>query len=211
MFTYLKKFMFLYCERHLQAGKPFSIPAEEIIFSSPQRPKRLWGIPILVSKCTGGGGTFLGVKATGAWLNLVLKLKKIRVAFTPPYIFMSWCLSTKPTTFLPSPWPSTKRGCTLMSQTGEVTIIIQTHVKFTDKVCSKTELSFETINPFRHFGRNLWIGDRPVARPLPTRGSTTQKNADIPHESNGIRNHSPCVRKFQDHTHLRLHRNCDRF
>jgi len=45
--------------------------------------------------------------------------------------------------------------------------------------CSYSELTSETVNAFRHFGRTPWTGDRPIARPIPTQDSTTQKYADI--------------------------------
>jgi len=35
------------------------------------------------------------------------------------------------------------------------------------------------VNPFKHFGRASLTGDRPIARPLPTQESRTQKNADM--------------------------------
>jgi len=35
------------------------------------------------------------------------------------------------------------------------------------------------MNPFRHFGTTPWMGDRPIARPVPTQDNTTQKNAEI--------------------------------
>jgi len=34
------------------------------------------------------------------------------------------------------------------------------------------------MDPFRHFGRSPWTGDRPIARPLPTH-NTKRKNVDI--------------------------------
>jgi hypothetical protein len=43
---------------------------------------------------------------------------------------------------------------------------------------SHSELISETMNPFRHFVRIPWTGDRPIARPLRTQNSITQKNAD---------------------------------
>jgi hypothetical protein len=33
--------------------------------------------------------------------------------------------------------------------------------------CFETELTSETMDPSRHFGRTPWMGHRPVARPLP--------------------------------------------
>jgi len=44
---------------------------------------------------------------------------------------------------------------------------------------SESELTSETKNPFRHFGRIPWIGDQPIAGPLPIQDITTQKNTDI--------------------------------
>jgi len=53
-------------------------------------------------------------------------------------------------------------------------------------VCSESELTSESMNPFRHFGRTPWTGYQPVARPVPTQNSTTQKDVDM------------CIRKFPD-------------
>jgi hypothetical protein len=33
----------------------------------------------------------------------------------------------------------------------------------------RIELTSETTNPFRYCARTPWMGDRPIARPLPTR------------------------------------------
>jgi hypothetical protein len=44
---------------------------------------------------------------------------------------------------------------------------------------SDSELTSETMNPFRHFGRIPWTGDRPIPKSLPTQKGTTQKNANI--------------------------------
>jgi len=46
-------------------------------------------------------------------------------------------------------------------------------------VCSKSELTSETMNPFKHFGRTPWMGHQFITRPLPTEDSTTWKNANI--------------------------------
>jgi len=35
------------------------------------------------------------------------------------------------------------------------------------------------MNTYRNFGTTPWVWDRPIARPLPTRENTTQKNVDI--------------------------------
>jgi hypothetical protein len=40
---------------------------------------------------------------------------------------------------------------------------------------SESELTSETVNPFRHFDRIPWTGDRPITAPVPTQDSTTQK------------------------------------
>jgi hypothetical protein len=45
--------------------------------------------------------------------------------------------------------------------------------------CSEPELTSEAVNPFRYFGGTPCLGDRPVARPVRTQDSTTQKDADI--------------------------------
>jgi len=44
---------------------------------------------------------------------------------------------------------------------------------------SDSELTHETVNLLKQPARPPWMGDRPIARPLPTQESTTQKNADI--------------------------------
>jgi hypothetical protein len=41
--------------------------------------------------------------------------------------------------------------------------------------CSESDLTSGSMNPFRHFGRTPWTGDRPIAKPLPTQERTTQK------------------------------------
>jgi hypothetical protein len=63
---------------------------------------------------------------------------------------------------------------------------------FDPLTCSDSELTSETMNSSRHFGRT------PVAKPLSTQGSTTEKNASI-HASSGVRTHDPSVRAVQDH------------
>jgi hypothetical protein len=41
--------------------------------------------------------------------------------------------------------------------------------------CSDSELTSETMNPFRHLGRTLWTLDRSIAEPLTTEHSTKQR------------------------------------
>jgi len=67
--------------------------------------------------------------------------------------------------------------------------------------CSDLNLISETTNPFRHFGRTPWMGDRPFATPLPTQDSTTQTRTYI-NASSGIRYHDPNVPTAQDHIHF---------
>jgi hypothetical protein len=43
---------------------------------------------------------------------------------------------------------------------------------------SDSKLTSETMNPYRHFSRTPWTGDRPIAMSLSTQYSITQKNAD---------------------------------
>jgi hypothetical protein len=43
---------------------------------------------------------------------------------------------------------------------------------------SSSQLSCESMNYIRHFGRTPWTEDRPVVRPLSTQDSTTQKDPD---------------------------------
>jgi hypothetical protein len=63
---------------------------------------------------------------------------------------------------------------------------------------SVSELTSEAMNPFRHFGRTHWTGDRPNARPLPTQDSRAQKNA-----CTGNQTHDPSVQVVQGHVRLR--------
>jgi hypothetical protein len=44
---------------------------------------------------------------------------------------------------------------------------------------SESEITSETMNPFRRRGGTPWAGDRPISRPLPWHDRTTQKKADI--------------------------------
>jgi hypothetical protein len=67
------------------------------------------------------------------------------------------------------------------------------------RACSFSELTSETTNPFQHFARTPWMGDRAIARPLHTQDSTTQKDADIQPCSSGIRTHDLGVRAVQYH------------
>jgi len=46
-------------------------------------------------------------------------------------------------------------------------------------VCSNSELTSDTMNPFRHFGMTPWMMDWSVARHLPSWDSITQKNTDL--------------------------------
>jgi len=45
---------------------------------------------------------------------------------------------------------------------------------------SNSDLTAETMNPFRHFGRTPWTGDLLIPRPVPTQDSTTQMQTYIP-------------------------------
>jgi len=66
--------------------------------------------------------------------------------------------------------------------------------------CSESELTSETMNSFRHFGRTPWSGDRPIARSLPTQDGTTQETWAYIYASSGIRTNDPCFRAIQVHT-----------
>jgi len=35
------------------------------------------------------------------------------------------------------------------------------------------------MNPYRHFGRTLWMGDLPIVRLQPAQDNTTQRDVDI--------------------------------
>jgi hypothetical protein len=52
-------------------------------------------------------------------------------------------------------------------------------------------------------GRTPWVGDQPVARPLPTR-RTTQTHTKTSMPFSGIRTHDPSVRASEDNWCLRL-------
>jgi len=45
--------------------------------------------------------------------------------------------------------------------------------------CFDLELTSETMNTFRHFGRIPWTEDQPTPRPLPTQDSITQRNVGM--------------------------------
>jgi len=42
--------------------------------------------------------------------------------------------------------------------------------------CPTSELTYETMNPLKHFGRTPRMGDWPIARPLSIQDSTTQRH-----------------------------------
>jgi hypothetical protein len=46
-------------------------------------------------------------------------------------------------------------------------------------VLFRFSLTYETMNSFRHFCRTPWMGDQPIAMPLPTQNNTTLRNVDI--------------------------------
>jgi len=75
-------------------------------------------------------------------------------------------------------------------------------------VCSCSALTFENVNPFRHFGRNPWIGDQQIVSPLPTQNSTTQILLTYIHVLSGIWPYDSRVWAFQ-HVCLRPHGNWD--
>jgi len=45
--------------------------------------------------------------------------------------------------------------------------------------CSASELTSESMNPFRHFGRTPWTGNSPITGPPPTQESATQNSVNI--------------------------------
>jgi len=63
---------------------------------------------------------------------------------------------------------------------------------------------------FWTFGRTPWTGDRPVARPLPTQDSATQKTRTHIHASSGIRTQDPSVRAVENSTYLKQRGHWDR-
>jgi hypothetical protein len=76
--------------------------------------------------------------------------------------------------------------------------------------CYHSELTSETMKPFRRFGSTSWMGDQPIAKPLPAQDDTTYKDAVV---------HSCCKRdsnsrsqfsSVQDPICLRLHGHWDR-
>jgi hypothetical protein len=79
----------------------------------------------------------------------------------PQYAFMAWCLvKHRDFTF-------TFTNCCTYHELDPVAY-------------SNSELTSETMTtPSSHFGRTPRTGDRPIARPLLTQDSTTQRNEDI--------------------------------
>jgi len=73
--------------------------------------------------------------------------------------------------------------------------------------CSDIELTSETMNPFRHFGRLPWMGDEPTARPQSTQDRTGQHSTERLkthiHTSSMIETYDPSVWLVQDHILLR--------
>jgi hypothetical protein len=57
--------------------------------------------------------------------------------------------------------------------------------------CSDSELTSGTKNSFRYTCRIPWTGDRPIARPVPTQYSTTQRNEVIHPALRGIETPDP--------------------
>jgi hypothetical protein len=58
-------------------------------------------------------------------------------------------------------------------------IYIRTFHGLDSLACSASELTSDAVNTFRYFGGTLWMGDQPIARPVPTQNNTTDKCADI--------------------------------
>jgi hypothetical protein len=74
----------------------------------------------------------------------------------------------------------------------------------------KRFVSLQLLNP-ETVGTIPWIGDQPVARPLPMyrRTQTKNKSTDIP-VSSEIRTHDPSVRAGEDNSCSRLRVHCER-
>jgi len=71
--------------------------------------------------------------------------------------------------------------------------------------------SFWNQESFKHLGRTPWRGNRPIAWPLTTQDSITQRrNRLYVHALNGVRTHDPSVQAVQDHTRLRRRGHWDR-
>jgi hypothetical protein len=65
--------------------------------------------------------------------------------------------------------------------------------------CSDSELSSQTMDPLRHFGRISWMRDRRISTLQPTQRSTTQKKANTHiHALSWIRTHDSNVREVED-------------
>jgi len=65
------------------------------------------------------------------------------------------------------------------------------------------------MNSFRYFVGIPWTGDRPIARPVPTQGSTTQKNVDVmPHA--GFKPTISVLEQPEHYTRLRQRGHWDR-
>jgi hypothetical protein len=69
---------------------------------------------------------------------------------------------------------------------------------------------FQFLNHI-HSSRTTWMGDHPVARPLPTHTTTQTQNKrwDTSHALIGIRTHDPSFRAREDSSCLRPRSHCD--
>jgi hypothetical protein len=70
------------------------------------------------------------------------------------------------------PWRDIHRP-TIGLATLAMLFVAFTYHKLDPLTCSQSELTSETVNPFRHFGRTPSKGDRLIARPLNNRSIST--------------------------------------
>jgi hypothetical protein len=82
-------------------------------------------------------------------------------------------------------------------------------------ICGSTALLLSLCRFFSFLirytvGRNPWMGDQPVTRPLPTRKTIHRITHTDIHVSSGIRNHDPNVRAGENGSCLRRRGHCDR-
>jgi len=75
---------------------------------------------------------------------------------------------------------------------------------------SESQLTSESMSPFRHVGSTPWIGDRPIKRLYLHRRAQHRKTLTYNHASSGILTRDLSVRVHQKHRLLRMHDDWDR-
>jgi len=82
-------------------------------------------------------------------------------------------------------------------------LLIYTFHRLDPVVFSDPELTSETMNPFRHFGRTPWMGIGPSYEVCLHSTAQHKKTRKYVHVSSGIRTHDRNVRTLQVHKHIR--------